>query len=127
MVDPLVQRLLEQAVDTPVKLQLLLMFYENPRMEATPHMIAERVFRDIWSVAQGLHELAANGIILQAAVANGDPIYRYNPSNDYRESIASLITGYDDPFVRDVLHHTIRNLPRYSPMRPLDPWESLVA
>jgi hypothetical protein len=127
MVDPLVQRLLEQAVDTPVKLQLLLMFHENPRMEATSRAIAERVCRDMWSVDQALYELANEGIMLQAAVANSDPVYRYNPSNGYRESIARLITGYDDPFIRDVLHHTIRNLPRYTPMRPIDPWDSLVA
>jgi hypothetical protein len=127
MVDPLVQRLLEQAVDTPVKLQLLLMFYENPRMEATPRAIADRVCRDMWSVAQALHELADDGIMLHAATANGEPVYRYEPRGDYRESIARLITGYDDPLTRDVLQRTIRNLSRYTPYRPIDPWESQVA
>ncbi|PDW04307.1 hypothetical protein [Candidatus Viridilinea mediisalina] len=128
MVDPLVKELLEQAVDTPVKLQLLLMFHENPRMEATPQVIADRVCRDIWSVNQALYELAHDGIMLQAATANGDSVYRYGPTLEFQDAIDRLITGYDDPFTRDALHETLRNLMRHAIVyRPSDPWEPLVA
>ena len=127
MVDPVVQQLLEQAVDSPVKLHLLLVFYENPRMEATPRAIADRVCRDIWSVAQALHELAEDGIMLRAATANGDPVYRYAPMTELVESIARLICGYDDPLERDMLQRSIRDLAAYAPYRRANVWVTQVA
>ncbi|NTU81679.1 MAG: hypothetical protein HGA45_20255 [Chloroflexales bacterium] len=127
MVDPIVQQLLEHAIDTPVKLHLLLIFYENPRMEATPRAIADRVCRDIWSVAQALHELAEDGVMLRAATANGDPVYRYAPTPELVESISRLICGYDDPLERDHLQRSIRDLAVYAPYRRANVWESQVA
>ncbi len=127
MVDPVVQQLLEQAIDSPVKLHLLLIFYENPRMEATPRAIADRVCRDIWSVAQALHELAEDGIMLRAATANGDPVYRYAPMTELVESISRLICGYDDPLERDMLQRSIRDLATYAPYRRANVWVTQVA
>jgi hypothetical protein len=127
MVDPVVQQLLEQAIDTPVKLHLLLVFYENPRLEASPRAIADRVCRDMWSVAQALHELADDGVLLQAATAHGDPVYRYEPMTELVESIARLIRGYNDPLERDVLQRSIRDLAAYAPYRRSNVWETHVA
>lgn len=127
MVDPVIQQLLEHAIDTPVKLHLLLIFYENPRLEATPRAIAERVCRDIWSVAQALQELAEDGIMLRAATANGDPVYRYAPMAEHVESISRLICGYDDPLERDQLQRSIRDLATYAPYRRANIWEAQVA
>lgn len=127
MVDPVVQQLLEQAIDTPVKLHLLLIFNENPRLEATPRAIAERVCRDIWSVSQALHELADDGIMLRATTASGDPIYRYAPMSEHIESISRLICGYDDPLERDKLQRSIRDLAAYAPYRRTNGWEAQVA
>ena len=127
MVDPLVQQLLEHAIDNPVKLHLLLIFYENRRLEATPRAIADRVCRDIWSVTQALHELAEDGILLRAATANGDPVYRYAPMTEHIESISRLICGYDDPLERDKLQRSIRDLAAYAPYRRANVWEAQVA
>ena len=127
MVDPVVQQLLEQAIDSPVKLHLLLIFYENPRMEATPRAIADRVCRDMWGVAQALHELAEDGIMLRAATANGDPVYRYAPMTELVESISRLISGYDDPLERDMLQRAIRDLATYAPYRRANVWVTQVA
>lgn len=127
MVDPLVQQLLEHAIDSPVKLQLLLMFHENPRLEATPRAIADRVCRDIWSVAQALHELADDGIMLTAATANGEPVYRYAPGAQYLEPISRLVCGYDDPLERDQLQRSIRDVASYAPYRRANVWEAQVA
>jgi hypothetical protein len=127
MVDPMVQQLLEQAIDSPVKLHLLLMFYENPRLEATPRAVADRVCRDIWSVTQALFELADDGIMLRAATANGDPVYRYAPSPQHVDAIARLISGYDDPLERDQLQRSIRDVAAYAPYRRANTWEAQVA
>lgn len=127
MVDPQIQRLLEQAIDTPVKLHLLLMFHENPRMEATPSAIAERVCRDIWSVSQALHELADDGVMLRAATAHNETVYRYGPAEDLIDTIHRLIVGYDDPLERDKLQRSIRDLAAYAPYRRSAQWEMQVA
>jgi hypothetical protein len=127
MIDPLVQQLLEQAIDTPVKLHLLLVFYENPRLETTPRVIADRVCRDIWSVSQALYELAEDGVMLRAIAANGDPVYRYEPTSDHIDSITRLIRGYNDPLERDVLQRSIRDLAAYAPYRRANVWETQVA
>ena len=127
MVDPVVQQLLEETIDSPVKLQLLLMFAENPRLEATPRAIADRVCRDIWSVAQALHELAEDGVMVRAATANGDPVYRYGPIAHYLEPIKRLIAGYNDPLERDLLQRSIRDVASYAPYRRANVWQAQVA
>jgi len=127
MVDPVVQQLLEQAIDTPVKLHLLLIFHENPRLEATAHAIANRVCRDIWSVSQALAELAEDGVMMIAATAHGEPMYRYAPLAPLHEPIRRLLDGYDDPLERDKLQRSIRDLAAYATFRRATTWEAQVA
>jgi hypothetical protein len=124
MVDPLVQRLLERAINSPVKLQLLLMFHEHPRMEATPASVAERTCRDIWSVTEALQDLADAGVMLHCRGGHGDPVYRYAPRAELIESIQRLLLGYDDPLERDTLQRSIRDLASYAPYRRVASWES---
>jgi hypothetical protein len=123
MVDPQVQNLLEHAIDTPVKLHLLLLFHENVRLEATPTLIANRVCRDIWSVDQALHELAEDGVLQRAPTAHGEVLYRYAPHDELVEPIRRLIRGYDDPMERDSLQRSIRDLASYAPYRRASSWE----
>lgn len=123
MVDPQVQDLLEHAIDTPVKLHLLLLFHENARLEATPTTIANRVCRDIWSVDQALHELAEDGVLHRQATAHGEVLYRYVPRDELLEPIRRLIRGYDDPMERDSLQRSIRDLASYAPYRRTSSWE----
>ncbi len=127
MIDPEVQRLLEQAIDTPVKLHLLLLFHENPRMEATPGAITDRLCRDIWSVSQALHELCEDGILLRAATAHGEPVYRYAPRDELVEVIRRLVRNYDDPLEREQLQQFIRHLASYAPYRRSSQWDVQVA
>lgn len=127
MVDPLVQSLLEQAIDSPVKLHLLLIFHENPRLEMTPQALAERTCRDIWSVTQALNELAEDGIMLRAASTNGDSLYRYGPSSEHIEAIRRLIRGYDDPLARDHLQRKIRDIAAYASYRRSPSWDAQFA
>jgi hypothetical protein len=103
------------------------MFVENPRLEATPRAIADRVCRDMWSVAQALHELAEDGIMMHAATANGDPVYRYGPTTRRLDPITRLIDGYNDPLERDLLQRSIRDVASYAPYRRANAWEAQVA
>jgi hypothetical protein len=115
MIDPSVQRLLEQVIDTPVKLQFLLFFYENPRFEGTASQIAERTYRDIWATRQALNEMAEDGLLL--AMGNGDPVYRYVPRADHCEPIFRLAQCYNEPFERDQLQRSLREIASYAPYR----------
>lgn len=117
MLDPVIQKLLEQAVDTPVKLHLVLVFHENPRLETTASALADRICRDIWSVSEALHELAEDGLMLCATILHGEPLYRYAPRPELIEPIGRLIRGYDDPIERDTLQRSIRALAAYAPYR----------
>lgn len=125
MIDPTVQHLLEQAIDTTTKLQLLLIFYEHPRLEATPGKMAERCCRDIWSVMQALHELAEDGILhVGNGMGTGELYYGYAPRREYLEPIRRLMRGYDDPLERDKIQRAIRDLSSYAPFRRNTNWET---
>ncbi|EFO80683.1 hypothetical protein OSCT_1456 [Oscillochloris trichoides DG-6] len=127
MIDPVIQRLLEKAIDTPVKLHLLLMFHENARMDGTAHEIANRVCRDIWSVAQALDELVEDGVMGRSVSSKGDLRYRYAPQPENHEPIKRLIAGYDDPIERDLLQRLIRDLSTYAAYRRSSAWEYQIA
>ncbi len=127
MIDPMIQRLLEKAIDTPVKLHLLLIFHENARMEATANVIADRVCRDIWSVSQALDELVEDGVMGRTAGPGGTLSYRYAPHPENHEPIKRLIAGYDDPIERDLLQRLIRDLSTYSAYRRSSAWEYQIA
>jgi hypothetical protein len=123
MVDPQVQQLLERAIDSPVKLHLLLLFHENRQLVATPTLIANRVCRDIWSVEQALHELAEDGVLLRSTQVPAEAQFRYHPREELLEPIRRLICGYDDPLERDTLQRSIRDLASYAPYRRSSGWQ----
>src|SRR6266508_4876055 len=47
MVDSTIQRLLEKAIDSPIKLQICLLFDENQRLMGSAAELANRIYRDI--------------------------------------------------------------------------------
>jgi hypothetical protein len=109
MVDLSVQRLLEQAIDSPLKLQLVLMFCEHPRLEATASRVAERAYRDIWSTREALQELAEDGILVNVSTHN-EPVYRYDPRPEYVDTIQRLYRAYNEPMERDDLQRIVREI-----------------
>jgi hypothetical protein len=115
MIDPIVQRLLEQVIDSPIKLQLVLMYYESPRFEGTAHQIAQRIYRDIWSTHEALRELADDGLL--SASGSGEPVYSYRPRAEYREPIFRLVQSYNEPLERDHVQRALREIASYAPYR----------
>jgi hypothetical protein len=116
MIDSSVQRLLEQAIDSPIKLQLCLMFYENRRMEGTAAQFADRIYRDIWSTREALREMAEDGV-LNATPLAGEPIYRYRPRPDLVDPIFRLAQAYNEPLERDAIQRALREIASYAPFR----------
>jgi hypothetical protein len=115
MIDPSVQRLLEQAVDSPIKLQLLLLYYENPRFEGTAVQVAGRTYKDIWSTREALRELTEDGLL--CASAANDPIYNYRPRPEHREPIFRLVQCYNEPLEREQLQRVLHEVARNAPFR----------
>jgi hypothetical protein len=115
MIDPMVHRLLEQVIDSPIKLQLFLLYYENPCFEGTASQIANRIYRDIWSTREALRELAEDGLLL--ASSGSEPVYRYRPRPEYRESILRLVQTYNEPLERDHIQRAVREIASYARYR----------
>jgi hypothetical protein len=115
MIDPIVQRLLEQVIDSLIKLQLLLLYYENPNFEGTATQIAGRTYKDIWSTREALRELADDGLLLASNAS--EPIYRYRPRPEYREPILRLVQCYNEPLERDQLQRELHEVARNAPFR----------
>lgn len=129
MIDHCVQNLLEEVIDSPAKLQLLLLFHDNPWLEATPILVAERACRDIWSTLGSLQELADAGILNVCNCKGGDPIYSYRPAPHRSEVISRLALCYEDPIKRDALHRSVRELASasYSPIGGEYGWDTQYA
>jgi hypothetical protein len=109
MIDQTVLRLIETVIDSPVKLHLLVMFHENQRLEATASAVADRICRDIWSVSEALADLADARVMVQAATAHGEAVYRYGPTPELRPSVERLMHCYNDPMERDLIQRAIRD------------------
>jgi hypothetical protein len=110
-IDPLIQQLLMQAINSPTKLQLVLLFHENPHLEGSARQIVQRIYRDIWSTREALRELAHDGILAVSDSA-GEPVYSYRPHAEHYAAIARLVERFNDPFARDQIHTQLRELAR---------------
>ncbi|MBC8076029.1 MAG: hypothetical protein H7Y32_08145 [Chloroflexales bacterium] len=118
--DATIQKLLEQVIDSPCKLHLLLIFAENPRLDATPRQIADRACRDIWSVTQALLELAEDGVL---CVTGDDVHYHYLPRPERLDALRRLISSYDDPIERDRIQSSLRDLASFATFNRQSAWQ----
>lgn len=115
MVDITVQRFIEQTIDSPLKLQLLLLFCEHSHTQGTAAQIAQRIYRDIWSTNAALRELAEDGVL--AISSAPEPVFHYHPSVEHMPAIMKLYKDYNEPIERDHLQHMVREVAEYAPYR----------
>ena len=116
MVDSTIQQLLEKAIDSPIKLQLCLLFDENQRLEGSAAQLANRIYRDIWSTREALRELAEDGVLC-VGDSVGEPIYTYRPRAEYVDAIFRLAQSYNEPIERDAIQHALREVASYAQYR----------
>lgn len=109
MIDQSVRSLLEGVIDTPLKLQLVLMFAEHQHLRATAAQVADRIYRDIWSTREALRELAESGVLSETNSKDG-PQYAFCPSCELAEPIGRLMHCYNEPLERDLIHRTLREI-----------------
>ena len=120
MVDSAIQRLLEKAIDSPIKLQLCLLFDENQRMAGSAMELANRIYRDIWSTREALRELAEDGVLCVSDSA-GEAIYTYRPRTEYIDAIFRLTQSYNEPIERDAIQRALREVASYASYRRAAP------
>lgn len=116
MLDSTIQHLLEQAIDSPAKLQLCLLFYENRQLEGNATQFANRIYRDIWSTREALRQLAEDGILVTAG-APTDPVYGYRPRAEFVDPLNRLAYCYNEPLERDKIQRALREIASYAPYR----------
>lgn len=116
MQNPLVWPLLEHVIDTPIKLQLVLLFHESAGLCTTPTQLAQRAYRDIWSTREALRELAEDGV-LQARADCDEPQYQYRSRAEHTDAIDALVQSYNEPLTRDALLSALREIAGDAPYR----------
>ena len=107
MIDLNVQILLEKAINSRTKLQLLQIFYENPSAGKKVSELVQRCCRDLWSIREALDEMAEDGILVIGRTVGGDQIYYYSPTVEDYPVIEELMRSYDDPLERDTIFHMV--------------------
>ncbi|GAB4117833.1 MAG: hypothetical protein Fur005_25640 [Roseiflexaceae bacterium] len=109
MIDPSIRQLLEEAIDSAIKLQLVLLFHENQRLELDAQQAANRTYRDIWATREALHELQHDGILFVSGSAE-NPCYHYRAQGDHHDRLDLLVRAFNEPIERDHIHHALREL-----------------
>jgi hypothetical protein len=109
MTDARLQRFLELAINSPVKLQITVLFADKTISRGSAREISLRAARDIWSITDALEGLT-EARVLRRQFVNGEAIYVYEPAPELRELLAMLVEVYDDPLSRDDLQRSVRAL-----------------
>ena len=117
MLDTMIQQLLEKAIDSPTKLQLCLILYENRQLEGTAIQFANRLYRDIWSTREALRQLAEDGILSTSGSPGAEQVYSYRPRPEYVDALFRLSQDYNEPLERDKIQRALREIASYAPYR----------
>ncbi|MBC8162832.1 MAG: hypothetical protein H7Z42_16605 [Roseiflexaceae bacterium] len=116
MVDLHIKGLIEDVIDSPLKLQLLLHFCEYRGGPTTAPQIAQRMYHDMWSTREALCELAQDGVLIESACPD-EPTYSYCPRSELLEPILRLYQIYNEPIEREDVQQLVRDASRYASFR----------
>ncbi len=112
--------LLGTAIDSLVKLELLLYLHARPGTLQSANDIAARLRRPPQEVGRGLDELAGSGLVDRFAIGTGRYVM-YGPTED--EHVQKVITLLHDRYQRnpESRANLVRNaVQRSRPSKPLD-------
>jgi hypothetical protein len=98
-------------IDAPLKLQLLLLFYRNPRYCGDSWSLSEWLREGPWAVEESLEALSEAGF-LGHIERNDRTCYRLEPSLEYWDTLEQFVTCYDDPLRRDTIYELLRQADR---------------
>ena len=105
-------------IDTPLKLQLLLLFYRHPRYCGDSRSLSEWLREDPWAVHESLEGLSEAGL-LGCVKCSGHTSYRLEPSLEHWNTFEQLVTCYYDPLRRDQIYELLRQADRERQFRAI--------
>jgi hypothetical protein len=94
-------------IDSPLKLHLLLRFYNHPRYCGDTLSLSEWLRENPWAIAEALEALAEAGFlgrIREGARAN----YRLEPSLEHWATLMEMAICYNDPLRREQIYALVR-------------------
>jgi hypothetical protein len=98
-------------IDTPLKLQLVLLFCRNPSWSGAPERVSEWLHESPWAVEEALEALFAAGLLERRAPQNVTE-FRLNPSSEHWLWLDRLVRCFEDPLERDSVYQAVRNADR---------------
>jgi hypothetical protein len=98
-------------VDSPLKLQLLLLFYRHPRLCSEARRLIDWLHESPWAIEAALEALAMAGLIARSE-EQGRIKYRLELNTALGQRLDRLAICYDDPLRRDEIYMLVREADR---------------
>jgi hypothetical protein len=105
-------------VDSPLKLQLLLLFYRHPRLCGEARRLTDWLHESPWEIEAALDALAMAGLIARIEQP-GRTLYRLELNTTLWPRLDRLAICYDDPLRRDDIYRRVRMADRERQFRTL--------
>jgi len=94
-------------VDSPLKLQLLLLFYRHPRWCGDAWRLSEWIHESPWHIEDAVKDLAAANLLLCTEL-HGRAHYQLRAGLEQWAALVQLVICYDDPLRRDEIYTRVR-------------------
>ena len=94
-------------IDSRLKLQLLLLFHQQPHLCGDAQSVTNWLHENPWAVSEALDALV-DAKFLDRIERQGCTLYRLEPSIGNRMRLNRLALCYDDPFRRDKIYALVR-------------------
>jgi len=94
-------------IDTPLKLQVLLLFYRHPRWRGDARRLSEWIHESPWLIEEVLNALVAAGF-LASVVQHDHALYCLQPGLERWTTLVQFVRCYDDPLRREEIYTSVR-------------------
>jgi hypothetical protein len=94
-------------IDSALKLRLLLVFSDRPRLSSGIRHLSEWLCESPWSIEEALDGLVEAGFLVHIDDPRG-PHYRLEPRPEHKPLLRQLLACYDHPLQRDEIYTLIR-------------------
>src|SRR3954469_5454637 len=98
-------------IDSPLKLQLLLLFHRHPHLSGEARRLNDWLHESPWAIEEALDALAMNGFIARSE-QQGCTLYRLELNTALWPQLDLLVSCYDDPLRRDDIYMLVHEVDR---------------
>jgi hypothetical protein len=98
-------------IDSPLKLQLVLLFYRHPRLCGEARRLTDWLRESPWAIEEALDALVGTNLLARIE-PQGRILYRLEPNIALLAQLEWLVICYDDPLQRDEIYALVREADR---------------